>query len=216
MESFKFTPEQCGRLKLYCVSVMQIEALERHSCFLGRAILCGKNPPRNDVAKKIESLRKHMIAAHEILTDNTLAGRNARAFLQSADEELIIDLPALMAVATVCNEAVAMLPSQTRDRKADPRIVGMIYSDLVSGRAKEHIAIRKGDGPSTARKLPKDRIELSSSPGSRFREIVCICYEAMTDKEVDPERAIKSFIRARKDQTRRQRAELGIGQQVEK
>ncbi len=109
-----------------------------------------------------------------------------------------------------------MLPKQTRHRDADPRIIRWIFEALTAGHGAEHYILgreaypRHGDDwPAVDTHPPPFNFKPSSSEGSPFREVVGICYEAMTGAPRDPERAIKAFIRQRSRQVGQQVPEKG-------
>ena len=209
MGDFRFTPEQRERLASLGVSPKQIEMLEGRACLVGCAWL-RKSPPRTVVSKRIKALGKHLRAAHAILKEivaaNTPECREAEAFLvqalcRSGKEMKLLDPTGLEALASICDDALIMLPTQTWHRDADPRVIQWIYEDLIHGHGAEHYIgedkvtpgpiQRDGDGPAP----PPFTIEASSCEGSQFRDIAGVCYEVMTGKvDADPERAIKAFI----------------------
>jgi len=90
-------------------------------------------------------LRVH--AAHvileEILAANAPGCREAEGFLGQAvcrlgKEVKLLDPAGLEALACICDEALAMLPIQTRHRDADPRIIQWIFEDLIEEHGTEH------------------------------------------------------------------------------
>jgi hypothetical protein len=209
MGEFRFTPEQRERLAQFRVSPKQIEMLEGHACLVGRAWL-RKSPPRTAVSNRITALGEHLRAAHviaeEILAGNTPECRVAEGFLseavcRSGKEVELLDAARLEALARICDGALTILPKQTRHRDADPRPIQGIYEDLIRGHGTEHYILGDGDDrPATGTHPPPFTIKPSSSQGSQFRNIVSVCYEAMTDDpDADPERAIKAFIKQRKE-----------------
>ncbi|MGH8470726.1 MAG: hypothetical protein ACREVY_17700 [Gammaproteobacteria bacterium] len=145
------------------------------------------------------------------LSGNAPECRVAEAFLYEAvcrsDKEVeLLDPAGLEALVRICDDALAMLPNQTRHRDADPRIIDWIYNDLIGGHGEEHCIVHDGDDWSgTGAATPPFEIKPSSSPESQFRNIVAICYEAMTgEPSADPERAIKAFVKRHKEQMGRQ------------
>ena len=219
MGDFLFTSDHRKQLAGFGASPKQIEMLERHACLVGSAWL-RKSPRRTIVSEKIEALREHLRAAHvileEILAATAPGCREAEGFLgqavcRSGKEVKLLDPAGLEALACICDEALAMLPIQTRHRDADPCIIQWIFEDLIEGHGAEHyilgdLIVGHGgecyildDGDATAPETPPFMIRPSSSPGSQFRDIVSVCWEAMSgDRDADPERAIRAFIKQRK------------------
>jgi hypothetical protein len=74
-------------------------------------------------------------------------------------------------------------------RQANPFAVRRIEKALLNGFVKRY------SNKDPSKPLPPYPFKPSSSPGSCFREIVGICYEAMGQKYTDPERAIKKHIK---------------------
>jgi len=90
-------------------------------------------------------------------------------------------------------EAISTLPlSQRRHRTADLRPVRRIAEGLLKGWL---------DAQGASKPLPAYMLRESSSPSSPFRKIVIICYRAI-GLDLDPERAIKAYIRWGKERDR--------------
>lgn len=225
MGDFRFTPEQRKQLAEDEVSPKQIEKLEGRACLIGRAWL-RKSPPRAKVSKRISALGKHLRAARlaleGILAGNAPECRAAEGFLGQAVSKLgkeakLPDPSSLEALERICEDALTMLPKQTWHREADPRIIQWIYEDLVAGHGAEYCSLGVGDDWSaTGPDIPPFTIKPSSSPGGPFRKIVSVCYEAMTgDRDADPERAIKAFIKQRAEQIEQREKQRALGALIE-
>jgi hypothetical protein len=99
---------------------------------------------------------------------------------------------ALAQMLAVVEAAISELPKKpTRSRKAHPMPVGIVADALAVGWATafcgENVPV-----------LP-DKLRPSSGAKSFFREVVGICYEAATGRaDLDPERAIKSYLAIRR------------------
>ncbi|MGH8586823.1 MAG: hypothetical protein ACREWE_11810, partial [Gammaproteobacteria bacterium] len=192
---FRFTPDQRKRLAQLRVSPKQIEILEGRACLVGRAWL-RKSPPCTVVSEKIKALSGHLRAAREILEEIRAAktpecrvaeGLLGEAVCRSGKEAESLDPTGLEALAHICDDALTMFPKQTRHRDADPRIIRWIFEALIAGHGAEHYILgreaypRHGDDwPAVDTHPPPFNFKPSSSEGGQFREVVGICYEAMT------------------------------------
>ena len=124
-------------------------------------------------------------------------------------------LPRLQALATAAREASETLPAKpARWRKADPRPIKRIMEALYAGWSKaKGTSVRRTPeyqtpeeafvaiGQVRTNPFPKE-LRASSAPGSPFREIAGICYEAAGGgQDSDPERAIKAYMAESRSRT---------------
>lgn len=94
------------------------------------------------------------------------------------------------ALAVVERATIDLPRAQRRNQTASPQPVKIIDDALCRGFANGHPPDRA---------IPPYTLRRSSSPTSAYRKIIRICYQAMGQKNADPERAIKAFIRWSKD-----------------
>jgi hypothetical protein len=101
-------------------------------------------------------------------------------------------------LSKIVDVAMDGLSNQSRHRLATTRPVQLIWNAIVEAhdRTKPNL------------------VHLSWSPGCAFREIVCICYEAITGWIVDPERAIKGFVRSERRREDQQREDIGVKEEL--
>lgn len=171
---------------------------------LCRAIL--RHPAKlQDVRDEFESLRHKMERAHSAMSKLRKATRlmeakyEAHQRLIMADEGRDIE-KAMQALESACNvvqHAQESLPTeQRRHRDADIEPVRLIDEALLSGFIKRHSteSIDPVTGGRRFGSLPRYTLKRSYSPKSRFRKIVGACYEAMGQRNPDPERAIRAYI----------------------
>ncbi|MBI3375006.1 MAG: hypothetical protein HY017_25065 [Betaproteobacteria bacterium] len=211
-----FSPEQRAELHRLGAIDAQIDELEANALPISLAWL--RNPPTlQDVRDQLEAVFVAVECAAAAMSGllragdaMTLAKREAQARILEAcyeihhdphDEHDLVEKAsyALSRVQAVVKHARDSLPNaQRRTGAASPRPVEWIYQSLVSGFTKGH-----------RQPLPPYTLRVSSSQGSPFREIVGICYDAMGQRNTDPERAIKAFIKWRDEGTRAGRAKSG-------
>jgi len=119
---------------------------------------------------------------------------------ETRDEELLnAALNYLDRVRTSLTDALADLPTeQRRHRTASFVPVMKIDGALLRGFTLAHKP-----------PMPPYLLHASISPGSTFREVVGLCYRAIGAND-DPERAIKGYIRWRKERDRASRIAFGI------
>jgi hypothetical protein len=204
-----FSADQRQRLVALKLSTKQIAQLESKACPLGKIFLAKPlrmADVRDRVAKIRDELSKGQTSLHGMFNANMTEDRK-EALLRFCDAtaklfgyKMIEQAPLRRAkLARIFGAVTAGLPSQSRQRTANPRPVQLIWQALIE-----------------AHELPQaNPIHLSWSPDSIFRKVVEVCYEAMTGcNDVDCERALKAFVRAQQARERRQREELGIDKEL--
>lgn len=207
-----FSPEQREQIAKLGVSDRQIAELENKACPLGKLFLV---KPRRvaDVRDRISGicgqLRKGQASLSEMLKGNITEERK-EALLRLCDAavrlgwyQMIEQAPARRdQLSRICDEATAGLPNQSRHQLATPRPVQLVWRALIKAHDRT---------PDAQGRTPANQIHLSWAPKSEFRRIVSICYQAMTGrKKVDPERAIKTFVKWERAREDRQRDDIGI------
>jgi hypothetical protein len=125
------------------------------------------------------------------------------------------DLAAARAALLVLNQSTrAALTSlrsepQRRRRSATPEPVRLINDALLRGWGEAYYPVGTGEYTSPQAPVPPVPaypLAPSSSPTSRFRQVVSICYQAFLGvDDADPERAIKSYLKIRSAALRRAR-----------
>lgn len=187
----------------------QIDELQMVALPTARALL-RKPAALNDVRDCLKIVSESMARATAALT-RLLAANNSVPALQEAllrvqladfntehntnAETIRTALKDVSAARAVIDRARQDLSSeQRRHRAASPLPLYWINKALLRGflRAYEKT-------PS----LPHYRLTPSASPNSKYRRIIRICYEAMGQKNSDPERAIKALIARRKQAWKR-------------
>jgi hypothetical protein len=136
-----------------------------------------------DVAPTLPALLE---AQYRVLAADSLASN------RDPGETVRVANYALFAAGAVFQRALDDLPpppTQRRHRAASAIPIFQLDAAMLRGFIKSH-----GE---TARPMPLYAPKRSASPGSQYRRIVGICYEAMGQRNTDPERAIKAFIRER-------------------
>ncbi len=223
----RFVPEHRIQLKKLGLIEAQIDALES-KLPLCRAILSHASPLQ-DVRDKLETLSRALESAQNAMsillnaTPLALATHEALQWLIEADEDGDIE-GAMRAVAlaqSVVQRAQESLPQGQRRHRADILPVRLIAEALLSGFIRGTPPVPcidmvlspefiKENPNYVAYVLPPFTLKQSSSSESAFRKIVGICYEAMSQKNTDPERAIKAFLAWRKNTTTAQRKKIEI------
>jgi hypothetical protein len=139
---------------------------------------------------------QHTAARYELLNrliaEQYETGSSLEELLSATQRQIAADL-------ALIERARAKLPSEQRRRRTATLLpVQRIHKALVDGWGAAHyVAGAEQDGPPSP--VPSSSTSSfphvpSASPTSPFRQIVGICYEAITgDPEIDPERAIKAY-----------------------
>lgn len=174
----------------------QIDQLQTIALPLARAWL--KPLPRlQDVRDELNSLSNSMSSALASMSALLTAAAPSRGRYEALQRLVLEDFEEhgsyesiqvahrmLLRAYSVVRRAQDSLPkTQRRQATADILPVVRINEALLSGFTKGHSS-----------PLPPYTLHPSASPGSPFRRIVGICYEAMGLVNTDPERAIKKFI----------------------
>lgn len=198
-----FTENQRKRLKDIGLLPAQITEIE-NTLASNRALL-EQPAPMNDVREELGAFRDAMDRACKIAAklsdpkkyskDKVAARNEAWARLQWAASEasdvieaLSASQAALETLGAIINIAINSLPKQQRTSvAADFRPIARIDEALLRGFTKADKS-----------PLPPYTLKVSSSSGNKFRQIVGICYAAMGQKNDDPERAIKTYLRVLK------------------
>lgn len=206
--SIRFSDDQHQHLEELGLTPRQIAELENMACPVGKLFLA--KPERvADMRDGLAKIRREMGQGQTSLGEmlkGKMTGARKVALLMLCDAavrrggyQMIERAPIPQnQLSKIFAEARAALPKQSRQR-ATPRPVQLIWQAIIGAHERPQ----------------PNRIHLSWSPGSAFREIVGICYEAMTGKrDVDPERAIKAFVRGKRNREARQREEIGINKEL--
>jgi hypothetical protein len=184
-----FSQDQLDRLRRLQLSDRQIEALDEFVRAFGRA-WAASLPTVTETREPILELRKHLKTAMDQWS-KIMDSRTA-ALLQAANNILVatdrrseysestIFADQLRRAVQWCDDALRQLPKQRRSHAGHWLPVARIWETLVRTHDSSCPMVLK----------------LSSSPGTPFGEICCICYEAMTGKPDVPERAIKAYASA--------------------
>ena len=200
--SILFLAHQRQQLETLGLSAKQIEQLENRACPLGTLFLV-KPKKMADVRDRLEHIRasfgdKRPMSLGD-LAQGTISDESNEAMLRVYEAATnlfgfqIFDKGQLQeeCLTKIVEAAVSELPKQSRHFLANPRPVHLIWNAIIDA--------HDGTTPNL--------IHLSSSSGCSFRQIVGICYEAMTGRIVDPERAIKKFVKSEWDREAQRRAE---------
>jgi hypothetical protein len=197
----KFDEKQRDELVRRGLCAEQIAAIEE---ILPTAAALIEQPARmGHVRERLTELSTQIAASCQAVTNLLDAGRStlpdsreALFWAQIADFNLHRNtdtrtlhnaVAALNLARTVIDRAITELPrEQRRSRQASPAAVALIDRALLDGLVKAG-AVR-------------DMLKRSSSPGSAYRDIIGICYQAMGQSTHDPERAIRAFIALKKSQ----------------
>lgn len=232
---FRFTDDQRKQLAAVGVIFEQIAALETvlpvvHAWFTNPA-------PMQDVLDELNGLSKALGDAQKAMTrvlspqPEIKAKREAESRLEQAHYLLELEnyqsvlntiknaIHVLNPIRKTVTLAIDKLPrTQRRSNQATPRAIEFIDSALMRSWAQVKISVHQGEFDSN---LASPQFDLtppyphgvSSAEKSPFREICRVCYEVITgDRNADPERAIKAFVKEVKTRDERQRRELGISE----
>lgn len=216
-----FSREQVSELQRLGVTAEQLAELRRilPTC---RATICAPSASMTDVRDELEGLHKAVQCALDALWRwgsarvSTPALAEARARVHAAAFDIddrgtaIGDAADATHLAViVIAEALARMPKEQRRAQASLLPVYWIHEALLRGWGRTHYPIRRGEGSKDDKGGPIPPYPHAPSSGvrSRFREIVCMCYDAaLNTRDSDPDRAIKAFMRWR--------AKRSQGQQV--
>lgn len=203
----KFSDDQ--RLKLKCLDLIDAQIAEVEKKLpLARALL-SKSARLQEVRDELKSLDDAIRRTRKRLTRLSRAGsgadylRETWARVIDADDRDVIPQASgfLRKLNAVSKLALRRLPREQRRHKlASLGPVRCIDDALLSGFVKG----QKKGGP-----LLRYTLCMSSSPGSAYRNIIGICYDAMCCN-TDPERAIKAYIAWRCATTQAGRARVGL------
>jgi hypothetical protein len=210
----RFAPDQVDSLRRHSLTDVQIVELSR--ALLGCQVSIAPFVPMAQVREELTSLRLSLETSlkalrHLMRTDSGAAFEaHLRMQVARADHTTPIDGQRLdddarhaAGATTTMLEAVgwalAGLPvDQRRRRSASPEPVRKIHDALLKGWVARH---RGGF-------MPPFPFKPSSNSTSDFYEIVATCYAAFTkNRDSDPERAIKAYIRENKADARRRAAD---------
>lgn len=194
----RFTAEQKRELHRLGVPEQAIARLEQEAMPQVRRFVLQRPPRRRDVLAELRGLEDSMRSARDAIerfqdwTHESPPLRYARAAVPGGEHPQIRDgirlHRASMALADALDaitEAIERLPAgPTRHQVASPRVVELLHDTLKVG------MIAAGLDPGT------HPIRPSASPTSRFRKFIGICFEAIGARNVDPERAIKAYVKA--------------------
>lgn len=203
---FRFTPEQRNRLIKLDVTARQITSLEEH-CVIGRAML--RKPPRvMDVRDCLKDIQKPLRTAKERWSrlvghghSKPLATRAAEQRLYAAtistkiSHDIIERAPNdLERLLTLLETAIKELPKTARWHSANPYPVAQIDRALnIACEGNAH--------------------NIHHPSSASFREIVGICYEAMSEGEITyPETAIKRYVQGINEEREKRWREFGFEQ----
>lgn len=209
-------PEQITQLRGELVGIRRV--LYRHA---------GRNDVKatlETVAKHAEALLKEL---GRIASQTDPARAEANVIIEDAYWRAFPDdggpwsahhmLPRLDAIAAGAREGIEALPTKpTRHRTADPRPVARIDAALVYGWSKTHCraytverdslaefeAQAKASpppGPYAEKFKPSDAPRRRDGSGSVFREIVGICYEAAGSPKGESLRAIRAYLKYKRE-----------------
>ncbi len=229
--SVKFSPEQVSHLRKLGLFENQIKRVNE-VLPLCRAVLSSAPPiaeVRDELASLIGALEAvgHRTAAMLTSAERSRAAIEAEARVQVAaydlsqsdphgqvrasDDEIADALNAIRPVLSSARRALVALPEfSRRHRKASPIPVQLINSALLLGWGSVYHPVRDSDAPLEDFSLaPPYPFSPSVSQSKPFRAIVGVCYDAFSDSEsMDPERAIKAFLREERAIRERMRAEM--------
>jgi len=208
----EFTQDQRRRLRECGLIDAQIDEVETFALPICLALLT-RPPTMQEVRNELIVVSKALERAHEAMAALSSANLAAPGRFEASQRVLMAEynlqgdgsvfektLAQLVATQAVLNHAQAELPEgPRRDPAASAMPVNRIDQALLSGFVKWYST---EDAP-----MPHYMMKPSASPGSDFREIVGLCYEAMGRQNSDPERAIRAYVKWRKDRDRVQRAE---------
>jgi hypothetical protein len=163
----------------------------------------------NEVKSWIENVQREDKSI-SLLMQRISNGARAEALLAIQTSEILAGVAddvvgradkVLADVALVVHRAIGGLPRDSatgklRQRRPNSATVGpiwLIHNALLAGWEKAYL-------PSSSGHSPPFTMKISASANSEFREIVGICYETATaHRDVDPERAIRRYVRRKKD-----------------
>ncbi len=207
-----FSREQVSDLQRLGVTAEQLAELRRilPTC---RANIRAPSAPMSDVRDELTGLHKAVQNAANALRRwesarvRTPALAEARARVLEASLDMDENgtatgdaADAAHLAVIVIAEALARLPKEQRRPQASLLPVYWIHEALLRGWGRTHYPVRRGEGSKDDEGGPIPPYPHSPSSGvtSRFRMIVCMCYDAaLGARDSDPDRAIKAFMRWR-------------------
>lgn len=225
----QFTSEQRQRLREECdLLPEQIQELEK-ILLICQAEL--RNPAKMaDVRSSLEttekSLEQTLSAISRLLLGSTTAVTEARTRLLLAEFEanegvtsgLETALQVLTAVQESARVALAVLPSeQRRDRRANPAPIGHIERALLRGFSNHYHEPREKEGVRVMQAAPSYELETSRNKPP-FPQVAAICFEAIGSLDTHggdtPDRAIREYLRLKKEAQSWQRENAAPGREV--
>lgn len=194
-----FSQTQRVRLTKLGVSAAQIGALER-ALPLARALLTPQARMRDvrEVLRLLQIDIRNTLDRISALGKGAADRREAMARIVMLDENHVLQrcVQSLEEAEDLVRTALSGLGGQRRSGAAAITPIAVIERALVIGDVAELNHASSGEKRrSTSRAR---RFMLSSSPGSHYRDVVGICYEAMGQANTDPERALKAFVAAKR------------------
>lgn len=237
MATLNFNENQKNELKTLGVLDAQIVELEKvlPTCRAWTA----DAPPMQDVLDELMDFSKAINGAHDSIVKMSQAGKTIPARFEAqqrievaysdiaiplggydgADQLLKRAQEALIAVQEVVANALQNLPrTQRRSYAANTRAIEWIDNALTLTFANQHYPVSSGEydpADTSALQMPTPPppypFPVSSGVTRPFRIIAGICYQVITGKpDVDPERAIKTYLKQRKTRDEKQRAAMNI------
>ena len=202
VDLIKFSKEQRRELARLGVLPQQVHALENFTLNFCEAWL---QPPQplNEIKKSLSVVSDGIGSAIRELKELQTAPTRTVKYAANLHLEVemfergISDITEIMSLLSdmeaIVKSAASFKISQARHTSADSLPIRRIDEALRRGYA----AAYPGKG------LPKDFPWPSSSDGSKFRQIVGVCYQAMKQKNEDPESAIRKYMRELSQQRQR-------------
>ena len=179
-----------------------------------------KKPAVQDVIAEFDGLSKALNAAHKALADLARADDDEPVHAARCETRLRIELVAYAATregeadgsmndrpmmealrciaffeALIARARPDAALKPARRMLASPFPIKLIHEALLHGWVKAHLPNLRRSDDAPRKPLPLFNVRVSASPAGPFRLIVQECYSAMRRPNIDPDRAIKAYMR---------------------
>lgn len=200
---FKFSASTRKSLADLGLSSCQMSEIERTLPVVSAYL--EKSPTVTAVKTELQDANNALLASAKTIKRLMHAPARERAVIEArnraitsigecdSDDEVFSKLLTLAdAASVVLSNAIAALPRQRRSDAGSCYPIERIDRAIMKGL----IAVKAGKDRTT----PKFNYKLrpSSNPTSNFRQIIGLCYDAIGQRNNDPERAIKAYVARQK------------------
>lgn len=197
MHRIPFNDYQRDELLALGITSNAIDCIEIDALPFAHRFLVERQPPKNDVLNELHDLLKTLTESHGAIerllnaTSSVPPLKAAQAHLNAGPEGIAMGRLDLKATSKSLSTAIELTataidhvpPGPLRHRLADPYPIEVIFNAVQDGSF-----FVSGD-PTSHGLWP------SASPTSGFRRMIGLCYEAINAENVDPERALRAYLK---------------------